>query len=134
MRILAVGVAAFLWTVAGCAGTLMGGSSALDQIGPYPENYRQIFKAYIGRAFYDPPSLRDVAISAPVKGKLWSIPGWLVCLETNARDPHSGRYEGKVKRLYLLRNGAIADVLMKAPYCDSVVLAPWLDWATAASR
>jgi hypothetical protein len=118
-------IVAYCLIAVGCAGPLVGGSnSELEQIGPYPANYKQVFAAYIQRAFYDPAALRDVAISAPVQGKLSSIPGWLVCLQTNAKN-RAGKYEGPVKRTYLIRNGTIADVLMKAPFCDTATLQPW---------
>ena len=117
-------IVAYCLMAVGCAGLLVGGSGDLNQIGPYPANYKQIFAAYLPRGFSDPPSLRDVAISAPVQGKLSSIPGWLVCLQTNAKN-RAGKYEGPVKRLYLIRNGAITDVLMNAPFCDKAPLQPW---------
>lgn len=117
-------VAAFLFAAVGCAGSL-GGSSSLDQIGAYPDNYKQIFRSYIERAFYEPQSLRDVAISAPARGKLGSVPGWIVCLKTNAKDRPSGKYGGPATRAYLIRNGAITDVLINASICDNTPLEPW---------
>jgi hypothetical protein len=117
-------ILAACFAVVGCARPLAGGHNTRDHYGPYPENYKQVFRSYLPKAFRDPDSLRDVAISIPTKGKMASIPGWLVCLQTNAKD-RSGKYEGPVRRLYLMRDGAIADVRMKAPFCDKAGLQPW---------
>ena len=124
LRAPLVCVLVYCLTIVGCVGPLAGTSNTLDQYGPYPENYKQVFRTYLPKAFRDPDSLRDVAISIPIQGKMASIPGWLVCLQTNAKD-RSGKYEGPTRRLYLMRDGAIADVLMKAQFCDKVSLQPW---------
>lgn len=124
MRTFLICILTSCLAVIGCAGCLVGGTNTLDQYGRYPENYKQMFSSYLPKAFRDPDSLRDVAISIPTQGKMASIPGWLVCLQTNAKD-RSGKYEGPIRRLYLIRDGAIADVLMKAPFCVSARLQPW---------
>jgi hypothetical protein len=124
LRASVICILAYCSAVVGCIGPLADTSGTLDQYGPYPENYRQVFRAYLPKAFRDPDSLRDVAISIPTQGKMASIPGWLVCLQTNAKN-RSGKYEGPTRRLYLMRDGTIADVLMKAPFCDHVSLQPW---------
>jgi hypothetical protein len=123
LRASAICILVYCLAVVGCVGPLAG-SDTLDQYGPYPGNYKQVFGTYLPKAFRDPDSLRDVAISIPAQGKMASIPGWLVCMQTNAKD-RSGKYEGPTRRLYLMRDGAIADVLMKAPFCDTVSLEPW---------
>src|ERR1700722_10100337 len=92
--------------------------------GPPPSNYKQIVKSYIQQNFFDPYSLRDVAINAPVEGQIWFVHGWLVCLQVNAKN-RMGGYIGLNKTAYLIRNGLIVDQLANAPVCDTLPLVPW---------
>jgi hypothetical protein len=92
--------------------------------GPVPENYKAILKAHIEKNYFDPYSLRNVAISKPALGKIGSEPGWLVCLQNNAKN-RMGGYVGLKKDAYLIRNGGIIGSEDAALVCDTLQLEPW---------
>ena len=96
-------------------------SVAPQSAGSAPQNYKAILKAHIEKNYFDPYSLRNVAISSPVLGKIGPDPGWLVCLQNNAKN-RMGGYVGLKKDVYLIRNGAII---------NSEAAAPVLRYATA---
>ena len=100
--------------------------------GPAPENYKAILKAHIEKSYFDPYSLRNVAISKPTLGKIGPNPGWLVCLQSNAKN-RMGSYVGLKKDAYLIRNGIIIGSEDEAPVCETLQLDPWLETETGRS-
>jgi hypothetical protein len=65
--------------------------------GPAPENYKAILKAHIEKNYFDPYSLRNVAISKPTLGKIGPNPGWVRLLAEQRKKPH-GRLCGIEER------------------------------------
>lgn len=93
-------------------------------IGPYPTNYKEIMKAYIVENYFDPYSMRTVAISAPRTGHLYFQQGWLVCFQANAKN-RLGGYVGLTKTAYLINRGRVVTSMEDALLCDQVSLIPW---------
>jgi hypothetical protein len=82
---LSAACAAFLAT--GCAVTTQ---ITREEAGPYPENYKEIIASYIKSSFKDPYSLKDVMISKPMPYKILHRAGYVVCLQTNAKNSYGG--------------------------------------------
>lgn len=95
-----------------------------DKLGPFPENYKDIVAHRIKETFYDPYSMRDVSISLPQSGHMLYRQGWIVCLESNAKN-RMGGYVGLQRTAYLINRGSIIDVFEDAPMCNEVSIAPW---------
>ena len=89
-----------------------------------PSDYRRLMKTYINKDFFDPYSLRDVALSEPVAGQMYGSYGWIVCLQANAKN-RMGGYIGLSKTAYLIKNNAIATTEKNSPFCETVPLQPW---------
>jgi hypothetical protein len=100
--------------------------------GPAPENYKAILKAHIEKSYFDPYSVRNVAVSKPTLGKIGSEPGWVVCLQSNAKN-RMGGYVGLKKDAYLIRNGIIINSETEAPVCEALQLEPWPEIETGRS-
>jgi hypothetical protein len=104
--------------VAGCA---LGGAQSA---GPEPANYKAAMAAMIEGTFFDPYSLREVAISEPFPHQALMNPGWVVCLSANAKN-RLGGYAGVRTMAYLMRGDEVVDKLLSAAPCDDVAMAPW---------
>ena len=89
-----------------------------EAIGPYPSDYKETLKAYVLRTYFDPYSIRSVAVSQPIQGHLFFQQGWIVCLESNAKN-RMGGYIGLQRTAYLLNRGNVAHAMEKAPLCDN---------------
>ena len=96
----------------------------LAQIGPYPADYKELIKGHIDRSFFDPYSMRNVAISYPNQGHIFFKQGWIICLEANAKN-RLGGYTGLKKQAYLVNNGQVINSVGGQGICDGVSLSPW---------
>ncbi len=116
-------------------GTLLAGCASptinADQAGPFPANYKAIMAAYIRQTYFDPYSMRDVAISAPVLGRIEYDSGWLLCLQANAKN-RMGGYTGLKKTAYLVKYNSVAADLEDAPVCETLQLLPWPEMENAS--
>jgi hypothetical protein len=97
-----------------------------------PSDYRQVLHSYINGNFFDPYSMRDVAISEPVAGKMYSVYGWIVCLQANAKN-RMGGYVGLTKTAYLIKNDVITSET-NSPFCGTVKLLPWPEMENHGGR
>jgi hypothetical protein len=95
-----------------------------EQIGPFPNNYKQAVEAYVKESFFDPYSMRDVALSAPQTGHLYFQQGWVVCLQANAKN-RMGGYTGMKRTALLINNGKVQQSMPDAPFCQGVSVTPW---------
>lgn len=93
-------------------------------IGPYPETYKAAVKSYIEKQYYDPYSMRSVAISEPQQGHLYFQQGWVVCLQANAKN-RFGAYVGRRVTALLINNNTVTQDMVDAPLCKNVFLKPW---------
>lgn len=95
-------------------------------IGPYPENYKQIISEHIEKSFFDPYSMKSVALSGPVQGQIFFNQGWVVCLQANAKN-RLGGYTGLQRSAYLINNYKIIQTMANAPMCQAEQLSffPW---------
>ena len=114
--------------IAGCVAPTVTPQNA----GPAPENYKAILKAHIEKNYFDPYSLRNVAVSKPALGKIGTNPGWLVCLQSNAKN-RMGGYVGLKKDAYVIRNGIVIGSEDAAPVCETLQLEPWPEMETGRS-
>lgn len=107
--------------LSGCAVTLNP-----DAVSPSPTNYRQTIKAYVFRTYFDPYSIRSAFISQPIYGYLSSRQGWIVCLESNAKNI-MGSYIGIQRTAYLLDQDNEVYTMENAPLCDhsQITYFPW---------
>jgi hypothetical protein len=123
---------ASLITCFGIAACVTPPPASPQNAGPAPENYKAILKAHIEKNYFDPYSLRNVAISKPTLGKIGSDPGWLVCLQNNAKN-RMGGYVGLKKDAYLIRNGVVIGSEDGAQVCETLQLEPWPEMETGRS-
>ncbi len=93
-------------------------------IGPYPDDYRGVVKAYVEETFYDPYSMRNVALSNPQQGHVYFEQGWVVCLQANAKN-RMGAYTGLKRTALLINRDRVINMMEEAPFCDQVTLSPW---------
>jgi hypothetical protein len=70
-------------------------------IGPYPNDYKELVKASVISEYYDPHSMRDVGISSPVTGYIYLQTGYVVCFRANAKN-RLGAYTGLQQHAYLI--------------------------------
>ena len=115
-----VGLLIVALSLCGCGSV----TPTVQQIGPYPDNYRSVVKAYMKQTFVDPASIRDVSISAPVAASADFDQGWRVCVQANAKN-RLGGYTGLETTAYFFRNGVIAVVYDGQGLCDNVAMTPW---------
>lgn len=97
-----------------------------EEIGPYPTRYKQIIKQEVLTTYYDPYSVRSVAITSPRRGHIFFQQGWIVCLKANAKN-RMGGYVGLKKTAYLINRGEVVKTSVGASMCDSPKLnyTPW---------
>jgi hypothetical protein len=116
-----LGAVVFAVVVSGCAI-----KPNPEEIGPYPSNYKEMLKAHVLRTYFDPYSLRSVSVSQPIQGHLFFQQGWVVCLESNAKN-RMGGYAGLQRTAYLLNRNAVVQTMEKATLCDDarVSYSPW---------
>ena len=88
--------------------TVSVGCASLDQpntsLGPFPTDFKTTIRKHVLRSFFDPYSIRDASISEPVGSRTGEPDGWLVCLETNAKN-RMGGYTGLSRTAYYVRLG-----------------------------
>lgn len=84
-----------------------------EQAGPYPANYKMLVADQVKADFFDPFTLQDVWISAPIKsiipaGGPFEPPpyGWAVCLRANGKN-RMGAYAGRQVTSYFIRDGKL---------------------------
>ena len=97
------------WSMSGCIPVTINS----DTVGPYPDNYREIIKAHVLHTFFDPYSIRSASITGVGRGHLYFQPGWVVCLQCNAKN-RLGGYVGIKKTAYLIYKGAVIDLFSLA--------------------
>lgn len=117
--------------IAGCASN-SNESRPIDPkvAGTYPTNYKQLVRENVRKTFFDPYSLRDVAISEPQPGRLLlqtTGPGWIVCLEANAKNKMGG-YVGLRRTAFLIIEGEIraseSESFVSDEICKKYTLSP----------
>jgi hypothetical protein len=99
-------VLAPIFLVVGLTACGMGPNANPDDVGPYPDNYRDIVKAEVLKDYYDPSSLQDFFIAAPFQGRLDFTDGWVVCFRVNAKNQLGG-YTGEQEHSYLIYDGSV---------------------------
>jgi len=114
-------LAGVTFVLAGC-----GLIQASEPPGPYPTDYKATIAAYVRENFFDPYSLRGVAIATPKPGVLAYTSGWLVCFQANAKN-RMGGYVGLGNTGYLIKNGKVEVAIKGASDCDNDVYWPWLE-------
>lgn len=87
-------------------------------IGPYPDNFKQIIREYVEKSFFDPYSMKSVALSYPTEGHIFFNQGWIVCLQANAKN-RFGAYTGLRTTAYLINNYKVTQTMADAPMCQS---------------
>lgn len=107
-----LGAVLFVVLISGCAVT-----PNQDAIGPYPTDYKETIKAHVLRTYFDPYSVRSASVSQPIQGYLFFQQGWIVCLESNAKN-RMGAYIGVQRTAYLLNRETIVRTMENAPLCD----------------
>jgi len=97
-----------------------------EAIGPYPSNYKEIVKEYVEKSYFDPYSMKSVAITHPVEGHLYFQQGWIVCLQANAKNKIGG-YTGLKRNALLINNYSVTQSMTNAPLCKNSQLSyfPW---------
>ena len=121
-NLAAAGIAASVaLLVAGCGSPRITAAQA----GAPPQNYRAVLRSFIRTNYFDPYSLRDVAVSEPVPGRMMLRSGWIVCFQANAKN-RMGGYAGLRQTAFLFQG----DELVESPdanaiACEGVPLAPW---------
>lgn len=92
-----------------CVFALTGCTSpALQSAGSYPNDYKKLAADKMREDFFDPYTLKDVWISAPVEGHLQFNLGWIVCVRANGKDK-AGTYAGRKEIAYLLNKGLVLE-------------------------
>jgi len=81
-----------------------------EAAGQPPADHKAAVANYIKTTFFDPYSLRDVAISAPVPGIMFYQSGYVVCFQANAKN-RMGGYTGVKRTAVLLRNDTVISYL-----------------------
>lgn len=92
--------------------------------GQYPTDYRAALQAHVRDAFFDPYSIRDVAVGEPFLGRTMGKTGWMVCMASNARNQMGG-YTGRAVTGYLIRDGQVIDAVPGHIDCKGKPLEPW---------
>ena len=99
----------------GCAEFPNAKQNASADHGPYPTNYEEIVHQWISKTFFDPYSIRDLAIEKPTKGWRTGAPlfgekpvyyGWEVLVSVNGKN-RFGAYVGLQKYDLIIRDGKI---------------------------
>ena len=127
-------LAAVVWVglvLAGCGAPAMKVDPTLS--GPYPFNYKAIMAEQVRDTYFDPHTLRDVAISAPDAGYMGSTEGWWVCVRANGKN-RMGAYAGMQTTGYLIRNGVVVDSLTGSSDCAYEKFEPWPEMENTDSR
>lgn len=88
-----------------------------EAMGPFPNNYKEIVMDHVLHTYFDPYSIRSASISYPARGHILFQQGWIVCLESNAKNKMGG-YIGLRRTAYLLHGGAVVREAPNAPMCD----------------
>jgi hypothetical protein len=114
-------IAVIAAALAGCA---PAATPTVADPGPKPADYKASLRVYITTNFFDPYSLRDVAISKPVAGKMYDQSGWVVCLRLNAKN-RMGGYAGLSDTAYLIRNDLVVGADSNADVCLTQPHTPW---------
>ena len=102
-------------------------------VGPYPGDHRKTVKAHVEQAFFDPYSLRNVAISNPRIGHLFFQQGWIICFQANAKN-RMGGYTGLQRTAYLIHNDRVVRTMQRAAFCNQVHLVPWEEMENRGAR
>lgn len=91
--------------VGGCAAT---GSpidtKAIDS--PKPSNHKRIALEFMRTSLFDPYSVRDARVSFPRWGGPVFTPGWVVCVEANAKN-RMGAYTGRQTTALVIKNDRV---------------------------
>lgn len=108
IRLLAVALA--MGAVA-CSTTPSSEEIASHDYGPFPSNYEQLIKDHIGKTFFDPYSVRDLAISEPKKGYYnhglgRQTLGWYSVVTLNAKN-RMGGYVGHTTYHCVIDQGVV---------------------------
>ena len=85
---------------------LSGCVGSMSDVGPYPQDYKEIVAEDIHASFNDPYTLRDVSISHPARGHLGFTYGWVVCVLANGKNAFGG-YAGAQFYSVVIRDGAV---------------------------
>lgn len=98
--------------LAGCAATTMKPASTAEA-GPPPVNYRAAVAANVKETFFDPYSVRDATISAPLYAtsvfdgaSFVARKGWIVCMKANSKN-RMGGYVGQQLTVFVFKGETV---------------------------
>lgn len=99
------------------AGCSTAGAPPAENTTPPPVSYRAAVADSVRQSYFDPYSIRDADISAPLYARavfdgLTPIPrsGWIVCVKANAKN-RMGAYIGRELTVFLFKGPAVDFVL-----------------------
>lgn len=85
----------------------------LADAGPRPIGHEHIVETWLADHLLDPYSVRDLTISEPRQGTVWTgllnqgaVPAWYVCAGLNARNAYGG-YTGRQIYVLFIRDGRV---------------------------
>jgi hypothetical protein len=125
--------AALAVILAGCQTTGQGSQIQVAQ--QLPPNYRQMIVDNIRSTFFDPYSIRDAMISAPIAGTSLLGPVATVCVMANAKN-RMGGYIGSKPTSFVFRDGRLTaqDSDYAGMTCASARYEPFPEIETLGSR
>jgi hypothetical protein len=100
-----------------------------------PANYRAVVAARVRETFFDPYSIRDASISAPIAGQSFLGPVMTICVRANAKN-RMGAYIGAKPTSFVFRGGQLTatDSEYAGMTCASAVYEPFPEIEVASSR
>lgn len=99
-------------SIAGCS------VNSAESAGPRPDNWRAVVTEYIRSTWYDPCSMRDAQLAAPVTGTFNFQSGWIVCFRANAKN-RMGAYTGLKNYDFMLRDSRVVSMAEQVQRCEA---------------
>jgi hypothetical protein len=119
------GIFACALALVGCNQTTGSGQQASGG-DPMPPNYREQVAAEVRKTFFDPYTVRDAQISAPIPGVSFLGAMNSVCVRANAKN-RMGGYTGAKDTVFVFRGGVIttADQQYAGMICSTAAYEPF---------
>lgn len=95
--------------ITGCAGVGQISNSGEGNVGPYPENWKNIAREYIKTRYFDPYSVRDSEAAPPFRNRKAFYDTWTLCIRNNAKNKFGG-YTGLQATAIGIKQGQIDQV------------------------
>lgn len=102
---------------AGATATAGCSVNSAESAGPRPDNWRAAVTDYIRSTWFDPYSMRDAQLAAPVTGAFNFQSGWIVCFRANAKN-RMGAYTGLKSYGFMLRDGRVVSMAEQVHRCS----------------